>query len=494
MRYPQVLFLRHSKYSGVDTIIANAEAKGLLKCSVSITSDVYDVRKLFRTDCNVLVTYGRRKYEYEAVNTFIPERLQTALWIHASSLDNIDEFNSSVNYYFINHVVGARLNTRPKFSIFTTCFRSFDKILRANESVRNQSVIDWEWIILDDSPEGDNFEYLQKVLCDPRIRLYKRASNSGVIGNVKNEAVSLCRGEYCVELDHDDKLTPTCLEDALGVFETNPDVGFIYMDFINKFEDESPMKYTDNIICKGYGGYYAIKHENAWHHVFITPNINNISLSNLACCPNHPRIWERQTLLDVGNYSEFLPICDDYELLLRTCTKTKVAKICKVGYVQYMNKGNNNFSIIRKDEIARLGTSHIGPHYTRKHDVQGTMRAMDAFEDPQFETNHSNIWEREHYQHKFSNYRVSPDYDLQVLVIGGERLRHPDVRGHIENKRTEVFVIDTQNDIRALTSLADVLGYVDIRCCSLATGSTRKEVVRYFELLCRACDYTIILE
>jgi len=77
MRYPQVLFLRHSKYSGVDTIIANAEAKGLLKCSVLITSDVNDVRKLFRTDCNVLVTYGRRKYEYEAVKTFIPERLQS---------------------------------------------------------------------------------------------------------------------------------------------------------------------------------------------------------------------------------------------------------------------------------------------------------------------------------------------------------------------------------------------------------------------------------
>lgn len=494
MKYPRVLFLRHSNYVLVDETIARAQANGVLKCSISIATEPQNVRKLFREECNILVTYGRSKTEYDIVKTLIPERLQNAIWFHTYSLDNIAEFNSSVNYYFINHVIGARVLTRPKFSIFTTCYESYEKILRAYESVQMQTFIDWEWVVLDDSPGNKNFDYLQKTLCDPRIRLYKRASNSGVIGNVKNEAVSLSRGEYCVELDHDDKLTPTCLEDAVSVFESKPDVGFIYMDFINMFEDGTPMKYDDKIISKGYAGYYVTKYEGVWHYVFITPNINNISLSNLACCPNHPRIWERQTLLDVGNYSELLPICDDYELLLRTCTKTKVAKICKVGYIQYMNEGENNFSIIRRDEIARLGNMYVGPHYSRKHNIQGTMRTMNAYEDPQFESNHSNIWERKHYTHKFSNYRISTEYNVQVLIIGGARLQHSDVIPHINDKKTEVFVIDTNDNIGALTSLADTHGYANIRCCSLPTSCGRTEVVKYFDLMCRACDYTIILE
>ena len=494
MKYPRVLFLRHLKYAAVDETIARAEKDDLLKCSISITSEITDLCKLFREDCNILVTYGHSKSEYNIVKTMIPKRLQNAVWVHASSLDNIDEFNVSVNYYFINHVIGARIHTRPKFSIFTTCFESYEKILRAYESVQQQTFNDWEWVVLDDSHGSNNFSYLQKMLIDPRIRLYKRACNSGIIGNVKNEAVSLCRGEYCIELDHDDKLTHTCLEDAVAVFEAKPDVGFIYMDFINMFEDGSPMKYEGDIISKGYGGYYTMKYEGEWHYVFITPNINNITLSNLACCPNHPRIWERQTLMDIGNFSELLPICDDYELLLRTCTKTKAAKICKLGYIQYMNEGDNNFSIIRKDEIVRLGTWYLAPHYARKHNTQGTMRTMDAYEDPQFESNHSNIWERDHYTHKYCNYRINPDHNVQVLIIGGERLKGVDVSEHINNKKTEVFVIDTNDDIESLMSLADTHGYESIRCCSLPTSCGREEVVRFFDLMCRACDYTIILE
>ena len=66
---------------------------------------------------------------------------------------------------------------------------------------------------------------------DPRIRIYKRMENSGKRGEVKNEASNLCRGEYLVELDHDDELTPNCLEEVAKAFINNPDVGFIYTDF-----------------------------------------------------------------------------------------------------------------------------------------------------------------------------------------------------------------------------------------------------------------------
>ena len=67
-------------------------------------------------------------------------------------------------------------------------------------------------------------------------------------------------------------------------------------------------------------------------------------------------MWRRKVLLELGNYSEFLPICDDFEILLRTMCHTKVAKIHKLGYIQFMNDNNNNYSLISNGEINRLGT------------------------------------------------------------------------------------------------------------------------------------------
>ena len=70
-----------------------------------------------------------------------------------------------------------------------------------------------------------------------RIRLYKRDCNSGNIGNVKNEAVGLCRGKYVLELDHDDIILPSLLKDAYGVFESDEEIGFVYGDFANVYEN-----------------------------------------------------------------------------------------------------------------------------------------------------------------------------------------------------------------------------------------------------------------
>ena len=185
-------------------------------------------------------------------------------------------------------------------------------------------------MILDDSPEDEHFNFLKNISKkDKRIRLFKKDFNSGNIGNVKNEAVSLCRGKYVLELDHDDEILQDVLKDSYDEFEKDNNVGFIYMDFTNIYENGRNFKYGD-VICKGYGSYYCQKHDNKWRYVYNTPNINNITLSHLTCCPNHPRIWRRSILMDIGNYSEYLPICDDYEILLRTAISTKMVKIAKI--------------------------------------------------------------------------------------------------------------------------------------------------------------------
>jgi len=466
-KYPYIVFLRWDKFSDVDEwFLTN---KPHLNFSYIITSTVTDVRKLFNPSYQLLITYGPDGGEYIGpVSEHLPGRMNSR-WIHYAKMPDVDVFNSNINYCFIDNVLKPRDVTRPIFSVFTSCFNSYEKIYRAYDSLKAQTLIDWEWVVLDDSPDDKHFEFLRKLsIDDDRIRLYRRDRNNGNIGNVKNETIGLCRGEYVLELDHDDEVDKDALFQAAEVFKKYPEVGFVYMDFINIFENGSNFQYGD-FLCKGYGGYYLQKYKEDWRYVYITPNVNNITMSHLVCCPNHPRIWRRKTLLDIGNYSEMLPICDDYEILLRTAVGTKMAKICKIGYVQYMNAGSNNFSLIRNGEINRIGPRHIQPMFYSKYQLQDKMKEMDAHEDPYHMGHHTQIWKRdENYQHKMCNLVLNLDYDTQYCLIGADLLSSDIFQDIYNNPRNDIIVLENRFDNKLLPKYIDMKGYDRVKCYYMA--------------------------
>jgi hypothetical protein len=340
MKYPFILFFRDDKYNYIDSIIKNNSDK--LDCTLHIINKKEKLNKFYKQVYPLLIIFGPDDKEYDNILSEYNFSNISNRILHLTEISSVQEFNKLVNEKYINVCSSPRINSRPIFSIFTPSFNSFDKIIRAFNSLKAQTLTNWEWIIIDDSPDDSNFTFLkQKLSNDSRIRIYRRFENNGYIGNVKNEAISLCRGKYVLELDHDDEILPFVLKESTDLFELRPEVGFIYMDFINIYENGENFWYG-NHICKGYGSYYCQKYNNKWVYVYNTPNINNITLSHLVCCPNHPRIWRRELLMDIGNFCEFLPICDDYEIILRTAINTKIAKIKKLGYIQYMNNENNN--------------------------------------------------------------------------------------------------------------------------------------------------------
>ena len=331
MKYPFVIFFRHSKYSYIDDIFSN---KDNVDCTLFITENEEDLYKLFDPTYQILVTFGPDDQEYNGIcNKILAPRMRRR-WIHYNKITDVKEFCRGVNYCFIHNCTLNREDVRPIFSIFTTTYNSYDKIKRAYDSLKSQTLNDWEWVIVDDSPDEKHFTFLKNLLGDDyKIRLYRRSKNSGNIGNVKNESIGLCRGKYIIEFDHDDEITDSVLHDSATYFDNNPDIGFIYMDFINIFENGKNHRYGD-FIGKGYSCYYCQKYKGVWRYVYITANINNITLSHLVCMPNHPRIWRKDILMKAGSYCEMLPINDDQEILMRTALITKIAKIHKNGYVQ----------------------------------------------------------------------------------------------------------------------------------------------------------------
>jgi glycosyltransferase involved in cell wall biosynthesis len=491
MKYPFILFFRHDKYQCIDSIIKNNSDK--LDCTLHIINKKEKLNKFYKQIYPLLITFGPDEKEYNPIlseNNFISDSNISNRILHLTEFSSVQEFNKLVNEKYINVCSSQRINSRPIFSIFTPSFNSFDKIIRAFNSLKSQTLTNWEWVIIDDSPNDENFKYLkQKLTNDCRVRIYRRFENNGYIGNVKNEAVSLCRGQYVLELDHDDEILPFVLKESADLFDLRPEVGFIYMDFINIYENGENYWYG-NHICKGYGSYYCQKYNDKWVYVYNTPNINNITLSHLVCCPNHPRIWRRELLNSLGNFCEYLPICDDYEIILRTAVSTKIAKIKKLGYIQYMNNENNNFSLIRNAEINRIGPNYISPEYYFKFNIHEQMRSLGAYEDEKYlHDDCSIIWKRgKNYEHKFCNLLVNNDYETQYCIIGLDGLlKNIDKIRELYNSsnntsfNNDFIVLDNKCSIEYLWSKLDSLKLSRMKCYSLI-DEPEENLINYFKL------------
>ena len=496
-KYPFVYFLRDKQFSEIDTFFL--ENKDKLDCTVEIISpnEIEKLNNMFDSNHHMLITYGPDgKLYINLVMSQIVDRMRSR-WIHKKEIKDVNEFNCNVNYCYIDNVVMKRELTRPRFSVFTSCYKSYEKINRAYEGMKSQVLRDWEWILLDDSPEDEHFNFLREVAKkDKRIRLYKRDCNSGNIGNVKNETVGLCRGKYVLELDHDDIILPTLLQDTYNIFESDNDIDFVYADFANVYENWANFSYGDHF-GKGYCCYYKQKYNGRWINVCSCPGMNNITTSHLVCLPNHPRMWKRKFLMEIENYSEFLPICDDFEILLRTMTRAKkVVKLHKLGYIQFMNNNNNNFSLIRNGEINRLGPQWIKPIFYNKYKVNEIMKEKNAYEDEKYMfQDNSQIWKRKDWEHKVCSTTINPDYDKQYCLMGIKSLYDAEIKNLYKNPRNDFILLDNEFDVNYLIEQIEELGYDRMKCYSLKPNTTYEEMKNYFHLICKYTEnYEIIQE
>ena len=100
----------------------------------------------------------------------------------------------------------------PAFSIITPTYNRGTLLSRAVRSCINQTVADFELLIIDDC-SADNTSEVVALFRDPRIVYDKLNRNKGV-NAARNRGLDLARGEYIVFLDSDDELLP----EALNIF------------------------------------------------------------------------------------------------------------------------------------------------------------------------------------------------------------------------------------------------------------------------------------
>ena len=262
---------------------------------------------------------------------------------------------------------------KPLLSVFTPTFMTEKRIFRTYKSLLEQTYQNWEWVVVDDSPEGHNltWEMLNHISnLDYRVKPHRIIPNSGGnVGEAKHRAAMLCDGEWLFELDHDDWLISTCLEDVFNESKKHKDAGFIYTDVTEIEKDNSPRVYghigedwynhPDNGFVFGYAGHTWQNIDNKKWLVHHYPEINPKTIRYNIGMPNHCRVWHRDTYHKIRGHSRNISVADDFELIIKTFLETKFIHLKKMLYVQY-NDGNSTVDNNRVDinRRARLIRDH----------------------------------------------------------------------------------------------------------------------------------------
>ncbi|SFI38818.1 Glycosyltransferase involved in cell wall bisynthesis [Paenibacillus sp. UNC496MF] len=245
----------------------------------------------------------------------------------------------------------------PLVSVFTAAYRSEEKIRRPYESLLKQTYANWEWVIVDDSGDGDE-TYREHLLplADPRVRRYRQDDRSGYIGAIKRYAAGLCAGEILVEVDHDDELMPDCLAKLVEAFRRHPDCGFAYGDCAEVYDETLRAHWYGWDCGFGYSLHYRVwlRGMNRWQNVQKHSTMNASTLRHLVGLPNHPRAWTRDCYHLAGGHRSELLVADDYDLLVRTFLCTRFVAVPDLLYVQYRNASSGNTTFRRNKQIQAL--------------------------------------------------------------------------------------------------------------------------------------------
>src|SRR5215469_12275981 len=98
------------------------------------------------------------------------------------------------------------------FTVFTPVYNRRDLIHRVYDSLRDQTLRDFEWVVVDDGSSDNVVELLERYAAEADFPiLIHRKENEGK-HTAWNIGLEMARGEYFVPLDHDDACIPTALE------------------------------------------------------------------------------------------------------------------------------------------------------------------------------------------------------------------------------------------------------------------------------------------
>jgi len=261
----------------------------------------------------------------------------------------------------------------PLVSVYTCTYNTGDLLRDTYQSLREQTYSNWEWCVVDDgSTDGTAERIMSLAQEDFRVRPFLMP-HQGKIGYSKDVATRLARGEFLVELDHDDMLADDALQEVVSAFQANPDVGMVYSNCASFFPDGSPQQFTDDFWRQRYRD---TEYRGKVYKEAVNPNIYDRFGDGfdqqfawfLTVGPNHVRAFRASIFRELGGYNPNLPVADDWDLFARFFLYSKCLHLDKMLYLYRYHDSWKNTTFLRnkaiQDHLA-LGRQHYRTEFER---------------------------------------------------------------------------------------------------------------------------------
>ena len=126
---------------------------------------------------------------------------------------------------------------RPLISVLMGVYNCAATVEEAVQSIVDQTVTDWEFIICDDGSSDHTWEIIQKLAeRESRIVLIRNETNMGLAPTL-NHCLRYARGTYTARMDGDDVCTSDRFEKELAVMEADPKCAVVSCAMLSYDED-----------------------------------------------------------------------------------------------------------------------------------------------------------------------------------------------------------------------------------------------------------------
>ena len=138
------------------------------------------------------------------------------------------------------------------FSVIMPTYNQSAFILRAIQSLKNQTFKDWELIIINDGCTDDTEIILENYLSDPKIKYIRNSYNEG-LGFSLNRGIEIAKYEYIAYLPSDDYYYETHLETLNEKFESELDIFLVFSGIKYNMNDSQYTYYDiENVRIRNY--------------------------------------------------------------------------------------------------------------------------------------------------------------------------------------------------------------------------------------------------
>ena len=232
----------------------------------------------------------------------------------------------------------------PRVAVITATYNSAEFIEHTVRSVLQQTLTDFEYIIVDDGSSDGTPELLRRLAAgDSRLRPVFRSTPSGGPTVPKNLALSLVTAPYVSLLDHDDYYAPQKLQRLADGLDAHPDwvAAFHDVQLVDGALQPHAGTYLSNVEFPARAGAAAQPIGDHWYHCgpdfFTFMSLNYAAMHTVSVMLAPGRLRQ-----DPPGFKECYRGCDDTDLWLRVAHQGSIGYLDEV--LSYYRLHGNNLS------------------------------------------------------------------------------------------------------------------------------------------------------